>query len=466
MSTHAVAAGGLQSRRITATVTAAGVALGVAYTLSPLATLGAAAAILLGRALARDLEGNERRVMLAIFVVAVALRLALVAGLFLSIDHSSTPFGSLFGDEEYFKRRSLWLRSMALGVNVSEADRTYALDEYSETSYLYLLAFVQMIVGDAPYGIHVVSTCAYMAGAVWLYRFSRRVFGPAPAAMAFTGILFMPTLFFWSVSALRESVHFLLTFAAIAGASDALTRQRWRTRIVGLVVAAVAVFVLRDLREGSMAVVLVSLLLGTAAALAVRSWRHFAVALIAIGLAGGLAVTRPAVQERVMSTLRTTALMHQGHAFSGGIHYKVLEPRFYRDRVLNIMADLTPQEAGRYILRALLAALVVPWPWQAETLMLRAYLPEHVLWLVLAALLPLGVWAGARRLPEATFIMASYVTVMFAGIALRSGNVGTLIRHRGLVLPFVICLGAVAVCHALWRLAPAPRNTSTFHEDP
>ncbi len=453
MSTHAVAAGGMQSRRITATVTAAGVALGVAYTLSPLATLGAAAAILLGRALVRDLEGNERRVMLAIFVVAVALRLALVAGLFLSIDHSSTPFGSLFGDEEYFKRRSLWLRSMALGVNVSEADRTYALDEYSETSYLYLLAFVQMIVGDAPYGIHVVSTCAYMAGAVWLYRFSRRVFGPAPAAMAFTGVLFMPTLFFWSVSALRESVHFLLTFGAIAGASDALTRERWRTRMVGLAVAVGAVLVLRDLREGSMAVLLVSLVAGTAAALAVRSWRHFAVALVAIVLAGGVVLTRPAVQERAMSTLRTTALMHQGHAFTEGIHYKVLEPRFYRDRVLNIMADLTPQEAARYVLRALVAALVVPLPWQAETRMLKAYLPEHVLWLVLAALLPLGVWAGARRHPEATFIMAAYVAVMFTGVALRSGNVGTLVRHRGLVLPFVICLGAVAVCHVLWRLA-------------
>jgi hypothetical protein len=392
--------------------------------------------------------------MLALFLVAVALRLALVAGLFLSIDHSSTPFGSLFGDEEYFKRRSLWLRSMALGVNVSEADRTYALDEYSETSYLYLLAFVQMIVGDAPYGIHVVSMCAYLAGAVWLYRFSRRVFGPAPAAVAFSGVLFMPTLFFWSVSALRESVHFLLTFAAIAGASDALTRERGRMRIVGLVVAVAAVFVLRDFREGSRAVLLVSLMAGTGAALAVRSWRHFAVALIALGLGGGLVISRPAVQERVMSTLRTTALMHQGHAFTPGIHYKVLEPRFYRDRVLNIMADLTPQEAGRYVLRALLAALVVPWPWQAETLMLKAYLPEHVLWLVLAVLLPWGVWAGARRHPEATFIMAAYVAVMFAGIALRSGNVGTLVRHRGLVLPFVICLGAVAVCHALWRLAP------------
>jgi hypothetical protein len=382
--------------------------------------------------------------------------------LFLSVDHSSTPFGSLFGDEEYFKRRSLWLRSMALGVNVSEADRTYALDEYSETSYLYLLAFVQMIVGDAPYGIHVVSICAYLAGAVWLYRFSRRAYGPAPAAVGFAGVLFLPTLFFWSVSALRESVHFLLTVAAIAGASDVLTREGWRPRIVGLVAATLAILLLRDLREGSMVALLVSLAAGTAAAIAVRRWRHFALALVAVALAGGFLISRPATQERVMSALRRTALMHQGHAYTPGIHYKLLEPRFYRERVLNIMDDLTPEEAGRYVLRSLLAALMVPWPWQAETLLLKAYLPEHVLWLVLAGLLPVGVWAGARRQPEPTFIMAAYVAVMFTGIALRSGNVGTLVRHRGLLLPFVICLGAVAICQLLWRLA----STTSAHQGP
>jgi hypothetical protein len=36
---------------------------------------------------------------------------------------------------------------------------------------------------------------------------------------------------------------------------------------------------------------------------------------------------------------------------------------------------------------------------------------------------------------------------------LTSGNIGTLVRHRGLILPFVICLAAVAVCHLLARAA-------------
>ena len=63
----------------------------------------------------RDLSTEERRIVIGMLVVAAVLRLAVVAGLFLTTNHFSVPFGSLFGDEEYFKRRSLWLRSMALG---------------------------------------------------------------------------------------------------------------------------------------------------------------------------------------------------------------------------------------------------------------------------------------------------------------------------------------------------------------
>jgi hypothetical protein len=442
-----------------ALLTLGGMALGIAYTLSPLSIWASVALWLLGRSLVKDLEPSEQRVILAIFVVALVLRVVVLAGLFLSVDHASTPFGSLFGDEEYLKRRSLWLRSMALGVNVSEADRAYALEEYSETSYLYWLAFLQMIVGDAPYGVHVLSMVAYLAGAVWLFRFLRPRFGPAPAALSFFGVLFYPTLFFWSVSALRESVHFLLVLAAIAGAIDVLTGGGWQKRGIGVLVASLALLALKDLREGSMAIVLVAIVTGALAAAVVRSGRRLLITTVAVALVAGVSLSRPAIQDRVMAVLRTTALRHQGHAFTAGIHYKTLDPRFYEARTLNIINDIKPPEAARYVVRALIAALVVPWPWQAETRLLKAYLPEHLIWLLMAALFPVGIWAGARRESRATFIMAAYVVVMFVGVALYSGNVGTLVRHRGLLLPFVISISAVAVCDLLARAGSA-RSTN------
>jgi hypothetical protein len=86
------------------------------------------------------------------------------------------------------------------------------------------------------------------------------------------------------------------------------------------------------------------------------------------------------------------------------------------------------------------------------------------MWLLLAALFPAGLYFGLRYHKPATLLMSAYVVVMFMGIALRSGNVGTLIRHRGLIVPFVLCLSAVALCHLLLprgaRAHPSDRTLS------
>jgi hypothetical protein len=113
----------------------------------------AIAMLLLYRWTVSGLEGDERRWIATLLVAAIALRVAAIAGLFLLTDHAKTPFGSFFGDEEYFIKRSIWLRNIALGIPVHGADVIYAFDDYSATSYLYVLAFVQVLVGPAPYGV-------------------------------------------------------------------------------------------------------------------------------------------------------------------------------------------------------------------------------------------------------------------------------------------------------------------------
>ncbi|MGQ0732031.1 MAG: hypothetical protein ACT4QD_00070 [Acidobacteriota bacterium] len=431
--------------------TLGGVLLGVAYTLSPLTVWFVVGCLLLGKTAVRGFAAEERRILLTLLIVAAALRLAVVGGLFAITDHDATPFGSLFGDEEYFKRRSLWLRSMALDVNISNADRIYAVDEYSDTSYLYWLAFIQVLVGAAPYGVHVFSIGLYLAGAVLLTHWIRRSFGQAPAVLSITLVLFMPTLFLWSVSALRESVHFLLTTTVLIGGLEAARRTAWAPRLLWGLVAVMAAAGLRDLRAGSMPIVVLAVASGIVGGWLARRPRTLAAA-GALALVGVVAIgSRPSVQAELMSTIRSSAMNHQGHVFTPGLHYKLLEPRFYVERRTGIMDAMTPAEAARYVIRALVAAVVVPLPWHAQSRITQAYLPEHAVWLILAALAPVGAWYGWRYSPSGVFALVTYITLMGSAVALRSGNVGTLIRHRGLLLPFVMCLSAVAVCHVLAR---------------
>jgi len=89
------------------------------------------------------------------------------------------------------------------------------------------------------------------------------------------------------------------------------------------------------------------------------------------------------------------------------------------------------------------------------------YLPEQVLWYVMVALLPVGIVAGWRRDRFVTMLLAGYMIPTAAAIALTNGNVGTLLRLRGIVIPYVVLLSAVGFIAALqWAAARAVRSAA------
>ena len=154
----------------------AGVILGVLYTLSPLTVLSLAALTALGWWVARELTPRERAWFATLVAVAIAIRLAAIAALFLLADPSK-PYANFFGDEELIKSRTIWLRNIGQGVSISPADMIYVFDDVGRSSYLYLLAYIQALVGDAPYGNHVLNATVFVAAVMVSYWLIRRTFG-------------------------------------------------------------------------------------------------------------------------------------------------------------------------------------------------------------------------------------------------------------------------------------------------
>ena len=75
---------------------------------------------------------------------------------------------------------------------------------------------------------------------------------------------------------------------------------------------------------------------------------------------------------------------------------------------------------------------------------------------MLLALAPFGVVYGMRHDSVLTGLLVGNAAVFAISVALASGNVGTLVRHRGLALPFLVWLSAIGACDLLsWRLTAA-----------
>jgi hypothetical protein len=75
-----------------------------------------------------------------------------------------------------------------------------------------------------------------------------------------------------------------------------------------------------------------------------------------------------------------------------------------------------------------------------------AFMPEHLVWYLLIAALPFGIIAGWRIDPLATALLCGVAIPTAAVIAVTNGNVGTLLRLRGLVIPYIAWLSAIGLC--------------------
>jgi hypothetical protein len=434
----------------------AGVSLGIVYALSPLTVWFAAAMWLLVRYALAGLDGEERRWILTMLIAAIVLRVLAIGGLFVLTNHSQVPFGSFFGDEEYFIKRSIWLRNVALGIPIHGADLIYAFDEYSATSYLYVLAFLQVLVGPAPYGAHLLGAAFYLAGSVILYRIVRPAFGRMPALIGLGLLLFLPSLFAWSISALKEPVFFLLTVSSLALVIRIVrTPGAWRRVLAAGAVVAIAAAI-ETVRTAGGLLTAASVAGGLGFAALVQRPRLLIVSMIAVPVLAGAALAHPEVQVRAYGAVQAAARQHWGHVATPGYVYRVLDERFYPDK--SEIADMGFGEAARFVTRAIEQYLTVPLPWEVQSRPALAYVPEQIVWYILVALVPVGVVFGCRRDPLTAGLLFAHALVAAVSVALVSGNVGTLVRHRGLALPYLVWLSAVGACGLLSR---APRLART-----
>ena len=90
-----------------------------------------------------------------------------------------------------------------------------------------------------------------------------------------------------------------------------------------------------------------------------------------------------------------------------------------------------------------------------------------MLWLLIVLFAPIGVAAGWSRDRLVTSLLIGFVLPTAAALAVTNGNVGTLLRLRGLVSPYVIwvaVLGGLSVAEYLLarRGAEAPEAAGAY----
>jgi hypothetical protein len=446
---------------------AAGIVLGAGYAASPLTIWFAVWIAVVCAWAGRGLSERERRVVLVVVGVAVAIRVIAVAVLFLGSDHSQIVSFFWDGDGVFIKRRALTFLNLWNGVPVHSYDFAQAYDPYGWSTYLYMLAYLQYLVGPAPYAVHLVNVAAFVTAAVALYRLCRPAYGQAAALTALALVLFLPTLISWSVAALKESLYVLLCATCVASVVATLRARTNGRRVAALALLLAATAVTPGLRAGAALITVGGIVFGLIVAFAAKRPRVIP-AIVVLAIVAPVALWNTGnVQARIMEQLKTAATVHAGNANTEGHHYKLLDERLYFDASVPTM---TPDEALRFVIRGIVSFLIVPLPWQLQSRSELAFLPQQIVWYLLVVFAVPGFITGLRRDPLVTGVLAGVACMAGIVIALNNGNIGTLVRFRDTVVPFFVWLStlgaietmATLVARARQPIAPAGRSVSTL----
>jgi hypothetical protein len=422
-------------------IVAVGITLGFAYTLSPLTVLMLGVVAGASYAASRGLSRAEQRWFWCVMSTAVLLRLIAIAVLFLTAD-PSRPFASFFGDEELYKFRTVWVRNIGQGIPISPADVIYSFDAVGNTGYMDVLAFVQVLVGDAPYGLHLLNMTLCLCGVLALYRLARAAYGTTVSMAGLIALLFLPSVAFWSISILKEPMNLFMLAGELICAVLIVRAPRWWQK--GLAAAGVVVFALamESLRAGGVLTAVIGTIGGIALAWSLARGRRWMMALVLVPATAVVLALLPAVQDRAMANVRRVAFYHAGHVLTPGFSYRLVDVQYYAERI-QLLNHMPPSDAGRFVISALWNYMVQPLPWRTESWALQAYLPEQFLWYVMALLIPFGALAGLRRDRLITSMLLCHAAAAIVLVAVTSGNLGTLIRHRSLALPYLVWLSAL-----------------------
>jgi hypothetical protein len=162
---------------------------------------------------------------------------------------------------------------------------------------------------------------------------------------------------------------------------------------------------------------------------------------------------------------------HMGHVFSGGDSYKLFDDAVYfrflgagSEEQRKDVQTLAWPDAITFLGRASVAFVVEPGVGSLRSAKWLAVVPLQIAWYAAVLFAIPGIALGFRRDAWLTCMLCGLVASGVAVAAPNSGNLGTLIRHRDMISPFVFVLagaGFVAVVDRVGRWAAVPRHAAT-----
>ena len=395
---------------------------------------------------------ERRRDVVALALCALALHLAVGSGIHAVASTFSSGF--ITGDDaNYFRLASAFARNLqGLPADPSYAPPLWGGDAYLLGAFVYLEVALFLIFGPDVLIPILLNSALAVVTALLIYDLTRRLFRDASGLLAAAIVAFFPSLTLWSGLNLKDALTTVVATLAVWAA----VRFQLRPRALSYTAQFAAAELLISLRSYVAATMAITALVSIALATQVPVRR-----VVTVGVAAALT-----------GIILLQTLSALGGGGGGGEDALVALERERAAMAVGAQTGFGPTPApaaarpdtavpavGRtlnYLPTGLAYALFAPAPLFARRPQEVLAAPEMLGWYVLVVAGSATLWRERRRWTYLAPLALAIGGLMLV-LALAEGNVGTLFRHRAMVIPFAAALAGptlVALWHGRARAAP------------
>jgi len=308
-----------------------------------------------------------------------------------------------------------------------------SLYKYQTGPYTFFLGYLYAAFGYVPLLARLINIMLSVASAFLIMRVTHDLAGRWGARAAFTLVLFWPSLFFFSLSLLKDSA---IVFGVVLVVWSVHRILRGAPLALAGVVGGIG---LVGLLRWQAALLLLTILVLWGVWHLPRRLRG----VLFLGAVIGIFVLGPSQTGSLLKeTLARVIGTHVGYLSSGGVNYSILPPDLINISVGDL-SNLSWSELSKIYLRGVVHYLTEPWLSHLHTLKLKVFFPQMIAWYACGALAVLGLLALRRHNRALSMFIFLFLAVFISAYGLSEGNIGTLIRHRDMITPAVLILAVV-----------------------
>ena len=324
------------------------------------------------------------------------------------------------------------------------------VDSHSLHAYTYTEAAIYFVLGHHPLVMKLINCLlgALVVGLVFLL--TRRYFGHQAAAFAGIAAAFFPSTFLWSLTNMRDTMFVFAVALLLWLLSVLLATGSW-SLILPLLAAFALIGGIRFYIQAMLGLLIPGAILLQSRARWVQRWA------LAVVVGAGCAVllwfsggsqffsVSPADVNQVrqcMAGEARSAYVPRDTAVAAGCWVSDSQEASLAERSIRDLIGWVPTGFAY--------ALAAPFPWAVNRPIEFVTIPEMLIWytaVVLAVIALACHWRQWRKFAHLLAFIGGIVLLL----ALTQGNEGTLVRHRGMIIPFVLIFSGAGAAW-LWSL--------------